>query len=464
MSFCKRKLCDEEIEYILDFIDINKNIPLDISMAINDNIYNELKDQLCEIEIYPDIIENLKNEVKDQYFKSIITPGDNIGLTCAQSIGQEQTQKTLNSFHHAGMTEKTTTVGVPRFQELISATMRPKNVSSFIYFYTNNTDISELQSHIGYKIVGKLLGEVINDIEIISCYNHNNDSEYTMEMNIVFEEKKPTWYDIFYKLKGEIPSGDYYVRLKINLEILYRYKLPLQYICEKIEESYNDVKCIFSPNNMGIIDIYPSFDNNTIDEYNSYITEDNCNYIYIMHCIIPTLKNIQITGISGITEIFYVKDNEEWYIDTYGSNLVGIYNLPIVNPYKTYCDNMWEIYNIFGIEAVREFLIKEFSDIMEGINMCHILLLVDRMTYTGTICSISRYTMKKEDLGPFAKASFEESMGNFLNSAAQADVEETNGIAASILCGKRIQSGTGMIDIVVDTKKLFDDYYKDDIV
>ena len=52
------------------------------------------------------------------------------------------------------------------------------------------------------------------------------------------------------------------------------------------------------------------------------------------------------------------------------------------------------------------------------------------------------------------KASFEESMDNFLNAAAHGDVEPTKGVSASIVCGKRANIGTGMMELSIDLKSL----------
>ena len=42
-------------------------------------------------------------------------------------------------------------------------------------------------------------------------------------------------------------------------------------------------------------------------------------------------------------------------------------------------NNVWDIYENLGIEAAREYLIEEFINIMEGINSCHVKLLVEKM-------------------------------------------------------------------------------------
>jgi hypothetical protein len=62
--------------------------------------------------------------------------------------------------------------------------------------------------------------------------------------------------------------------------------------------------------------------------------------------------------------------------------------------------------------------------------------------------------MKKDESGPFGKASFEETMDNFLNAAAKGEIEPTKGVSASIICGKRANIGTGMVNVKIDITKL----------
>jgi len=129
-------------------------------------------------------------------------------------------------------------------------------------------------------------------------------------------------------------------------------------------------------------------------------------------------------------------------------------SLPNVDQNKTTSNNIWEIYETLGIAATKEFLVEEFMNIMDGINECHARLLVDRMTFNGGIASISRYTLKNDECGPMGKASFEESLDNFLNAAAEGEVEPTRGISASIICGKRSHTGTGIMGLKMDLSAL----------
>ena len=64
------------------------------------------------------------------YKKSIVHPGEMVGMIAAQSIGEPTTQMTLNTFHFAGVASKSNvTRGVPRIEEILSLSENPKNPS-----------------------------------------------------------------------------------------------------------------------------------------------------------------------------------------------------------------------------------------------------------------------------------------------------------------------------------------------
>ena len=160
-------------------------------------------------------------------------------------------------------------------------------------------------------------------------------------------------------------------------------------------------------------------------------------------------------------EIFFEKrtnQKEEWIVTTEGSNLYGLFTHSLVDKKRTLSNNMWEIYRVFGIEATRQFLIEEFMDVVSSdgtfVNSSHVELLVDLMVYTGTIISISRYGQKKVGSGPMSKASFEESLENFLKAGLNGEKETTDGVSASIMLGKLPKTGTGVFDLKVDVNAI----------
>ena len=93
----KRVLTDTEIEYILDFLKPNKSIPIESAISIIKNLKIRFLKQLKTIEIYPELIDELKKQIEKNYRESLITPGESVGILAAQSIGERNTQSTLNS-------------------------------------------------------------------------------------------------------------------------------------------------------------------------------------------------------------------------------------------------------------------------------------------------------------------------------------------------------------------------------
>lgn len=97
----KRYLKDSEIDYILSFLKPNRSIPIESALSIINNLKTRLVKQLKTIEIYPELIDDLKIQIEKNYQSSLISPGESVGILAAQSIGEKNTQSTLNTFHKA---------------------------------------------------------------------------------------------------------------------------------------------------------------------------------------------------------------------------------------------------------------------------------------------------------------------------------------------------------------------------
>ena len=443
-----RLLTKEEINGITDFIEPRPGLPEDTAHVIATGLKERLIEQLRGQRVYPEIIPELKAEIIRQYQDSLIHPGESVGVSCAQSIGEKQTQTTLNTFHKAGQSEKTMTSGVPRFKELLDVTRNPKIVNHTIHFTEQINSVQEARERVGHNIVGLTVGDLSESV------------------TVVLDKEDEEWYDAHRILFGDIPVNyDHCVSFKLNMKRLFEFKLSLADVAERIEKEYGDLYCIFSPPSTGQLDVFVDTSSITLPEDRMvFIDHERAIPVYLEECVQSTLEAMYICGTPGISEVFYTKIDGEWVAETNGFNskqLSKQYNSfkkllsqPGVDYTRTISNNVWDIYEILDIEAARQFLIEEFMGIMEGINECHTMLLVERMTHNGTPSSITRYTLKKEECGPMGKASFEETMDNFLNAAAQGDIEPTDGVSASIICGKRAKIGTGMMQICVDMEHL----------
>jgi DNA-directed RNA polymerase I subunit RPA1 len=54
-----------------------------------------------------------------KYLRSVVDPGEAVGIIAGQSIGEPSTQMTLNTFHLAGHATKNVTLGIPRLREIV---------------------------------------------------------------------------------------------------------------------------------------------------------------------------------------------------------------------------------------------------------------------------------------------------------------------------------------------------------
>ena len=214
---------------------------------------------------------------------------------------------------------------------------------------------------------------------------------------------------MFFKIlyNNKFANHKHCISIKLNSKILFKYKINIVEIVNVIESQYDDLFCVFSPLNNNQLDIFVDITNIKFSEEKLlFVTEENMNEIYLEECVQPILEKMIIFGISGIKNIYFTNENNEWFIETDGTNFQELLGHPIVNMEKLQSNNVWDIFETLGIEAAREFLIQEFLNIMDGINICHVKLLVEKMTYSGTISSISRYTLRKDESGPMAKSSW----------------------------------------------------------
>ena len=419
-----RYLTSSEIKDILSIIKVPYNIPSKTKKCVVKKLQVDLFDQLKNAEIYPDMIPSLKKEVQRQFSRTLAQAGESVGVIAAQSIGERQTQSTLDTFHSAGLTVETVITGVPRFTELLNATHDPKSVMRTLYLNENVESIGEMRDIVKSNVVYLELSDILKT--------------YTYKEEIVDE----SWYSAFELIYGsDFRDFGKVIQISFDLDKIYEYKLCLKKISKIIEDTF-EVKCVFSPSWVNRVDVF--------------VNDDTCESI---DDFLPSLKKIKIAGIDNIMSINYRKQGDEWYMIVHGSgNFNTLINLDFINKNRILSNNMWDIYQMFGIESARQFLIDEFMNVVSSdgtfINIRHVMIMVDIMTHTGTITSISRYGINRKEVGVLSKASFEESLDNFLKAGLFTDLETTNAVSSSIMCGKTPRLGTGVCSVTMDLQSL----------
>lgn len=97
--------------------------------------------------------------------KSVVDPGEVVGIIAGQSIGEPSTQMTLNTFHLAGHSAKNVTLGIPRLREIVMTAS--KNISTPTMTLHLNPELTESERQNFAKGITKLtLAEVTEEASV----------------------------------------------------------------------------------------------------------------------------------------------------------------------------------------------------------------------------------------------------------------------------------------------------------
>jgi len=143
-------------------------------------------------------------------------------------------------------------------------------------------------------------------------------------------------------------------------------------------------------------------------------------------------------------------------LDTVGSNLPDILTLQDIDTTRAYSNNIQEVYRTLGIEAARACILKEVQEAFDEsyINYHHLSLLCDRICATKKMVSVFRHGINNDDIGPIAKASFEETPEMFLRAARHGELDLMTGISANVMCGQEGYFGTGFFQVMLDINEM----------
>jgi DNA-directed RNA polymerase II subunit RPB1 len=138
--------------------------------------------------------------------------------------------------------------------------------------------------------------------------------------------------------------------------------------------------------------------------------------------------------------------------------LITALSLDYIDVTRTISNDIQEIYSVLGIEAARVAIYNELSEVLEFdntyINYHHLITLADRMTASAKMVSIFRHGINNDDIGPIAKASFEETPEMFLKAARHAELDEMRGVSANVMCGQEGYFGTSSFQVLLDMNKM----------
>lgn len=365
------------------------------NLPIPKNMVNTLKEDAIKVGVTKKELEEIIQQVVDNYGYACIEPCEAAGVVSAQSIGEPGTQMTMRTFHYAGVAEINVTLGLPRLIEIVDARKVPSTPMMTIALEAEYATSRDAARKLAWQIeathIGHL-GDVTTDLA-------------QMQLIVDLHEKSLT--------QREITVDEIAGRFRDKLGVMVK-------ISDEVEN-----QIIIQPNQ-------PS-------------------YRELLQ-LAKNIHNVTLKGIEGIKRVVIRKDGDEYTLYTEGSELKEVLQIDGVDVTRTYTNNIAEIYDVFGIEAARNALIKEAMDTLseQGLNVDirHIMLVADIMTCDGEVKQIGRHGISGEKASVFARAAFEVTVNHLLDAGIRGDIDELNGVTENIIIGQPIKLGTGDVHLI----------------
>jgi DNA-directed RNA polymerase subunit A" len=340
----------------------------------------------------------------------MIPPYEAVGVICAQSIGEPGTQMTMRTFHYAGVAEHVPT-GLPRLIEIVDAKKEPKKAIIDVHLkssYARSPGEAE-------KVAKDLASIFVSDVARVE------DDLENLTIDVTFSEKDGKGQGVtFHMLRKALEPFCSEIKASEN-------KLVLQPLKEKPKETKAGEK-----------------------------KERKVTAKYVRR-LAQKVKDAIVRGVRGISRAVVVKDEDGYFVRAGGFNIVGASMHEAVDAKRIYTNNIKEIERVYGIEAARKAIIKEIRDVLEmqklSVDIRHIMLISDAMTFSGMVKSIGRHGLSGEKVGVLGRAAFEETIKHLINASAFSEEEKLIGVTENIIVGQTVPVGTGKIRLIMKPPK-----------
>lgn len=333
--------------------------------------------------------EKLEIEVVKHYNDSRFEPGDVIGIIAAQSISEPATQMTMRTYHFAGTAGIRVTYGLPRLIEIFDAKKEPETPMMTI-FLKSQSNTTEGARKFAEDMVEKHIDNIVDRVAL-----NLNDS--SVEIELSDKKRMSTVVNAINDLMKEVAvakqKGD-------KIAVVAKGEIDVKELT-KIKEK---------------------------------------------------ILGIQVGGVKNISNAVVRKEGEDWIINTIGSNLEEILLMKEVDSSRTVTNDINETATTLGIEAARNTIMSESMKTMQeqglDVNVRHIMLVGDIMTFAGDVRSIGRYGVAGAKTSILSRAAFEETIKHLVKASIRRETDSFQGIFENVMIGQVIPSGTGMFELV----------------
>ncbi|TDA28497.1 MAG: DNA-directed RNA polymerase subunit A'' [Archaeoglobi archaeon] len=360
------------------------------------SVKEEIKQELERLKVKKNVAKKIVEHCYQAYLSNLIEPGEAVGIVAAQSIGEPGTQMTMRTFHYAGVAELNVTLGLPRLIEILDVRKNPSTPMMTI----------------------RLLPEYAKDREKAREVANRIEATYLKDIAEI-----------------EVDLREMSIIIKPDSEALKRKDLTFEELKEKLERNVKKDAEILERDGMLIVKISKESYKLLMDKFEE-------------------LRDLVVMGIKEIKRVIIRKEEDEYVLYTEGSNLKKVMKVKGVDFTRTLTNDIYEIYEVLGIEAARAAIIKEAIETLEEqgleVDVRHIMLVADVMTADGELRQIGRHGVAGEKQSILARAAFEMTVNNLLEAAVKGEIDYLKGITENIIIGQPIKLGTGDVELIAN--------------
>jgi DNA-directed RNA polymerase beta' subunit len=387
-----------------------------------------------------------------------------------------------DTFHLAGVAAKSNmTRGVPRLKELLKATKKPKATEVVIPLRTDLRGKKEEARRVAREIEFTLLEDIVT---VARIYYDPRDTKTLIAEDAdwlaymaAYEEAQTASASSAEQPADALAAGvtsdaededasasgpvksPWILRFELDRERMFAKDITMDDIAyilsskfsadiETLYTDYNSTRLVFRARLLNTV--------SAIDDLNALRSLQN-----------KILTGTAVRGIPGLRAVNYTKTTENYEyngtgyapVDQYvlvsdGSNFLEILCHPDVDATRVVSSDIHDMMNHLGIEATRATLYKEidtlFKESGSSVNYRHVGILLDKMCHKGKVMSVDRYGINKNDIGPLAKMSFEQTEDIALRAAMFGERDPVLGVSAHVMLGAPIRAGTAFSEVLFD--------------
>ena len=331
----------------------------------------------------------------------------------------------IQTFHFAGVSSMNVTLGVPRLQEIINAS---KVISTPIITARLVKDDNKVAARMVKAAIEKTtLGEIAEFIKEVyapgkCCISVKLDTRAIEQFKLEIDA---------FTVRTSILRGPAGMTIPAILRALKDFQV-------KVKQGSKSRLRIYVP-----------------DKSEKASSSSQTAY-FAMQSLKVALPQVIVQGIPSVNRAVINEEDKDgrpsYHLLVEGYGLAEVMGAPGVDGKNTTTNHIIEVEQTLGVEAARTQISNEIHYIMSaygiGIDVRHLLLLSDIMTFKGEVLGITRYGVSKMRESVLMLASFEKTTDHLFDASVHARSDAIVGVSECIIMGKPIPIGTGLFKLI----------------